>query len=58
MKFKTGETVFKLINAAAHDCPISLQLENHIFKVIRTEGSDLVPVFAKKLTIYPGTMQK
>lgn len=46
--------MFKLINAAAHDCPITLELESHIFKIIRTEGSDLLPVFVKKMTIYPG----
>lgn len=56
MKYNAGETVFKLINAAAHDCPITLELENHIFKVTKTEGSDLLPVLAKKLTVYPGTI--
>ncbi|XP_059477680.1 uncharacterized protein LOC132198021 [Neocloeon triangulifer] len=49
-----GETVFRVINAAAFDCPVEMTLENHVFKVLNVQGADILPIYVKKLTIYPG----
>jgi hypothetical protein len=35
-----------------------MELEKHIFKITKVEGSELSPVYAKKLTIYPGKIKK
>ncbi|CAB3368220.1 Hypothetical predicted protein [Cloeon dipterum] len=51
---KLSETLFSFVNVAAYDCPFEIAMESHSFKVVNAQGSEILPVFAEKIVIYPG----
>jgi hypothetical protein len=50
------KTLLRIINAAALDCPVRINLQDHILEVRRIAGSDVRPVTVHSLVIFPGNL--
>ncbi|CAB3242501.1 unnamed protein product [Arctia plantaginis] len=44
----------RLINAIAIECPVTVNVENHEFIAIATDGKPTKPVLARSVELYPG----
>uniref|UniRef100_A0A1B6BZ72 Laccase n=2 Tax=Clastoptera arizonana TaxID=38151 RepID=A0A1B6BZ72_9HEMI len=45
---------FRLINAGVQNCPVELSIDNHILKIISSDGFDLQPKIADTFVSYAG----
>ena len=47
----------RLINTAILNCPITVDIDQHILTIIETDGNPVVPINVSSVVIYPGNIE-